>query len=339
MAQGKAKISSKSKSHPTKGQGFGTFIYNSEEGTVFGRTAASWIKIIIFYIIFYACLAGFFCLNFYIFSRTLNDQSPKWTLSESLIGSNPGIGFRPMPDQDANAESTLIWFRSDSEVDSKFWYSQLKTVVEKTEVPPNTPGVIDCNYNGKGASEKEACRVDMSGLSKCNINNKFGYRDGTPCVLIKLNKIYNWKPEPFGLTKDGKFDNIKLNEDLKEKVENDGMPEDLSEYIKREVKNNGGNEASILNTVWISCNGENVGDQENIPNGHIYYYPKRGIPGYYFPYMNQKHYKSPFIMVHLDIPPTSRHVLINIECRAWAKNVKYERQFRLGSVHFEVMVD
>jgi len=339
MAGGKAKISGKSKSHPTKGKGFGNFVYDSENGTVFGRTAASWLKITIFYIIFYTCLAGFFCLNFYIFSRTLNDESPKWTLDASLIGSNPGIGFRPMPDQDANAESTLIWYRTTNDKDAHFWYKQLTEMIEKTEIPPMTPGVIECSYTGKSATDKEACRVDLSNFGNvCNVDNKFGYKDGTPCILIKLNKIYGWKPEPFGVV-DGKFDNETLQEDLKEYVENRELPVALADHINKQVRSNAGNEARILNTVWVSCSGENIGDQENLPVGNINMHPARGIPGYYFPYMNQKNYRSPFIMVHLDIPKSSHHVLINIECRAWAKNIRYERQFRLGSVHFEVMVD
>lgn len=32
-------------------------------------------------------------------------------------------------------------------------------------------------------------------------------------------------------------------------------------------------------------------------------------------------------------------VLINIECKAWAKNIKHDRQDRRGSVHFELMID
>lgn len=35
------------------------------------------------------------------------------------------------------------------------------------------------------------------------------------------------------------------------------------------------------------------------------------------------------------------HTLINVECRAWAKNIFYKRslQNREGSVHFELMID
>jgi sodium/potassium-transporting ATPase subunit beta len=32
-------------------------------------------------------------------------------------------------------------------------------------------------------------------------------------------------------------------------------------------------------------------------------------------------------------------VLINIECKAWAHNVRHDRAERRGSVHFELMVD
>lgn len=32
-------------------------------------------------------------------------------------------------------------------------------------------------------------------------------------------------------------------------------------------------------------------------------------------------------------------VLINIECKAWARNIHHDRTDRRGSVHFELMVD
>lgn len=35
----------------------------------------------------------------------------------------------------------------------------------------------------------------------------------------------------------------------------------------------------------------------------------------------------------------SAGILINIECKAWAKNIHHDRHDRLGSVHFELMID
>ena len=54
-----------------------------------------------------------------------------------------------------------------------------------------------------------------------------------------------------------------------------------------------------LNTVWVSCKGENPHDTENI--GEIKYFPQspQGFPGYYFPYENRKDYLSPLVAVQL----------------------------------------
>ena len=52
--------------------------------------------------------------------------------------------------------------------------------------------------------------------------------------------------------------------------------------------------------VWMSCEGENPADVENI--GKINYYPYPGIPAYFFPYKNQIGYKSPIVFAHLESP-------------------------------------
>lgn len=90
-----------------------------------------------------------------------------------------------------------------------------------------------------------------------------------------------------------------------------------------------------LNTVWVSCEGENPADLENI--GPIKYIPNQGFPGYYFPYENSEGYLSPLVAVHFERP--MRGIIINIECKAWARNIRHDRADKLGSVHFELMID
>ena len=58
--------------------------------------------------------------------------------------------------------------------------------------------------------------------------------------------------------------------------------------------------------VWMSCEGENPADVENI--GKINYYPRMGIPTYYFPYKNQKGYKSPIMFAHLENPKSKNTI-------------------------------
>jgi sodium/potassium-transporting ATPase subunit beta len=69
----------------------------------------------------------------YIFLLTLNPNHPKWIGEDGLIGKNPGIGFRPMPDQEKNVESTLIWFDRNKEKKDPFWSKELDDFFDKSE--------------------------------------------------------------------------------------------------------------------------------------------------------------------------------------------------------------
>jgi len=275
---------------------------------------------------------------------------PKWTESQSLIGTNPGVGFRPMPDQDKNVESTLIWFKRESEADWSFWSKQLESYVNEIENPnqPTSSDLQTCTVSTvRDEKEKQtkACKVDVTKLGPCNKNNDFGYRRGEPCILIKLNKIFGWEPLGLGTPwdwetstrREGSPTRALLSEALAKKTEK-GMPHELKEYIEKEALRM--DESSVdfknfINTVWVSCEGENPADKENI--GPISYHPMPGIPSYYFPYAKQRGYQSPFVMLQLTKPLAG--VLINIECKAWAHNIIPDRQTRVGSVHLEMMVD
>lgn len=79
-----------------------------------------------FYLIFYAVLSIFFITYWMIFASTLLDGRPKYELKESIIGDNPGLGFRPMPPE-SNVESTLIWYQKNSPNNSKYWVDEINT--------------------------------------------------------------------------------------------------------------------------------------------------------------------------------------------------------------------
>lgn len=64
-----------------------------------------------------------------------------------------------------------------------------------------------------------------------------------------------------------------------------------------------------LNNVWVSCEGESPADVENI--GPIEYYPKPGLPGYFFPYENSEGYLSPLVAVKF-LHPRSEYYLLTV---------------------------
>ncbi|KAK2576028.1 hypothetical protein KPH14_007380 [Odynerus spinipes] len=300
-----------------KWEGFRIFLWNSETGQFLGRTGASWAKILLFYVLFYAVLCGFFAAMLAVFYQTLDPKQPKWQLNSSLIGTNPGLGFRPMPPE-SNVESTLIWYKASDEGNFLHWTKELDAFLEEYQKGGTSANGaeqrVHCDYD-KPAPPGKVCDVDMTDWGHCTKEHKYGYNKSAPCIFLKLNKIFGWKPNYYNDTKN-----------LPE-----GMPTDLQDHIKKEENA----QRHRLNTVWVSCAGENPADVENM--GAIQYIPRRGFPGYYFPFTNTPGYLSPLVAVFFERP--KHGVLINIECKAWAHNIIHDRFERRGSVHFELMVD
>merc|ERR1711874_794253 len=113
-----------------------------------------------------------------------------------------------------------------------------------------------------------------------------------------------------------------------------------------------GQHDSIIESSVIIFNHENPNDDENIP-GYQQWVDR--LDEYLKPYraapasengmdcatdsaatdVKQEDYQSPLVAVKInDINPGQ---LIHVECRAWAKNIKYNRRDRVGIVRFEVM--
>lgn len=202
-----------------KWESFSTFLWNSETSQFMGRTGTSWAKILIFYIIFYAALCGFFAGLLAVFYQTLDMNVPKWQQGASLIGNNPGLGFRPLPPGD-NVESTLIWYRTQEVKNYEIWTKELDKFLEPYHAPSNLDlkgdNVVKCDYDLPPGPGK-VCQVDMRVMGPCTKENKYNYPRGGPCIFLKLNKIYGWVPEYFNTS-----DNLpKL------------MPEDIKALIRK----------------------------------------------------------------------------------------------------------
>jgi len=309
-------------------EGFMLFLWNPETKEFLGRTGMSWLKIGIFYLIYYAFLAGFFMLMLLaFFAIRIDNDEPAYDTRSGIIGGNPGVGFRPMPDN-KDIKSTLIWFRHGEETKANWqpWVDRLEEHMKDYKNASYTNGEdgkgygVECGEFGeipRGASS--VCTINQDKLFQglCNSKDKYGFRDGKPCILIKLNKIFNWEPMPY------------------ESV--DQMPEDIPQSIIDEFEENDKDNATkpLNERVWIECEGENPADKEHL--GHINYYPARGVGINFFPYRNQKGYLSPVIFAQLDNPEPG--VMIAVECKAWAQNIKHDSMERRGLVHFELMID
>ncbi|XP_031632333.1 sodium/potassium-transporting ATPase subunit beta-2-like [Contarinia nasturtii] len=287
-------------------------IYNKDKNYIFGRTPKNWGELLLFYSIFYIILAALFAICMQSLLWTLDKKVPKWTLNESRIGDNPGLGFRPMP---LNiSQGSLVWLNSRNASTIKNYVDLIDSFLypyEEATLHPHENSV-NCDFENLPSADK-VCRVNLSHFGQCTAANSYGYNSSQPCIFLKLNRIFNWTPEPF-------FGDTALPEN---------MPNDLKLYIKSLQEKE-------QNQVFISCEGQNPSDKDSI--GKISISP-RGFPHYFFPYKNKEGYLSPLISVQFESPQRNKN--INVECIAWAKNIVYRGGLRdrQGSIHFELMID
>lgn len=86
------------------------YFYSYKTGEFFGRSLSSWAKLLLYSVCFAAGLAVIWGLFLWVFYQTLDNYTPRLQTSSSFIGSNPGLGYRPMR-QEKDPYSSLIWFK------------------------------------------------------------------------------------------------------------------------------------------------------------------------------------------------------------------------------------
>ena len=275
----------------------GNMLYNSEYREFLGRDAKAWFKLSVFYFIFYLWLSGFFVLLLLAFYMSVDSKKPTYYNTESVMHYkevNPGLGFRPQPDP----ESDLIVVNTN---DYKKNFQSLDFFLTKYEQNKEN------NYTGAHGNKVVFNYENLIKDTPCSRENFFGYNTTTPCVVVKLNRIFGWLPKsgakaPYNISK----------------IENE------KKYY-----------------VYVACRGESTNDKAII--GAIDYYstyPNQEIGGIdfkYFPYRNQPGYLSPLVFVRFKALPLNQTV--NVECKAYAANIdNTDRVNRRGMVKFQVRV-
>ena len=285
--------------------GFSSFMWDPVNKRFLGRGCKSWAQIGLFYLIYYGCLAAFFAVALQVFFTTLDDVEPRQTGMQSILKGNPGMGFRPRP----KVENTLVHFQQ-GEPDTYTDYT--KHIQDLIDGYNNThPNRVNCKE--QDPKEGEACEFDpLIEAGPCTPDLDFGYHEGKPCIALKLNRIYGWVPEA--------FDNQTINED--------------NDHAKKAKAALG----DLVNPdyIGVTCEGENQGDQDN--RGPVRLYPKYGFPiKGYLPFMNQKGYQTPLVFAQFEKLETG--VVVQLWCKAWAKNIYHHKNDKAGSIHLEIFMD
>ncbi|KAB5584288.1 hypothetical protein PHYPO_G00105730 [Pangasianodon hypophthalmus] len=290
--------------------GWKTFLWNSEKKEFLGRTGGSWLKIFIFYVIFYGCLAGIFIGTIQAMLLTLSNYKP--TYQDRV--APPGLSHTPRSDK---AEISYSLQEEDS---YRLYVKAMKDLLEpyKDEKQLDDMKYEDCGdapakYIERGDLEsdtgvRKACRFRRSWLGDCSgvEDNSFGFRDGKPCLIVKLNRIVNFRPRP-----------PKTNTSLPVAA--------------------GGKVPQFL--IPIYCSGKKEEDTEKIKEIK-YFGLGQGYPLQYYPYYGKllhPDYLQP--LVGIQFTNITHNEELRVECKVYGDNIDYSDKDRYqGRFDLKIMV-
>ncbi|KAL4631431.1 sodium/potassium-transporting ATPase subunit beta-2-like [Arapaima gigas] len=177
------------------------FLWNPRTHQFLGRTASSWGLILLFYLIFYISLAGMFVLTMYIMLLTLDDYKP--TYQDRL--ATPGMMIQPKGDSLEivySIKDTESWDLYVQALDAFLApYNNSQQVMNNDVCPPDQYFVQEDSGKVRN-NPKRSCQFNRTMLEDCSglTDRYYGYRDGKPCILLKLNRVIGMLPGKDGMS-------------------------------------------------------------------------------------------------------------------------------------------
>jgi len=290
--------------------GFGHFLYDRNSGLVMGRNCKEWGKLIFFYLIFYACLMGFWVAYMIGFLQTTNIQFPNLLGYQSMLKLNPAIGYRPQPDFEVN----LIKFNSSNDGTFQGFLRDSNDFLKPYFNETLQSSLLDCSDGTIMADATKACKFNPKAVAPACFPEEtepfdLGFSTGQPCIILKMNRIIGWLPR---------------------------NTNDTNRYRDVRMRCYGQNEADV----------ETINEIEYYPSGRDDKGPYGLIPSYYFPFMNQATYLSPLVFARFaNMKPYTLGLVwcefdaedMNfIDNTYWASRALTERA---GGAHFELVID
>ncbi|KAM3616240.1 uncharacterized protein V6R79_014886 [Siganus canaliculatus] len=164
------------------------FIYNPRTGEFIGRTTTSWGLVLLFYLIFYGFLAAMFTLTMWVMLQTLDENVPR---HQDRV-ANPGLVIRP--------HAAEISFNRSDPTNYNNYIQQLHDILQQYNdsiQERNDLCLVGEFTEQDDVPMKKVCQFKRSTLRQCSglPDTSFGYAEGKPCIIIKMNRVVGLKPQ------------------------------------------------------------------------------------------------------------------------------------------------
>ncbi|XP_004369342.1 potassium-transporting ATPase subunit beta [Trichechus manatus latirostris] len=175
---------------------FQHYCWNPDTGQMLGRTLSRWVWISLYYVGFYVVMTGLFALCIYALMQTIDPYTPDY--QDQL--KSPGVTLRP----DVYGDKGLQIFYNVS--DNRTWTDLTHMLHEFLAAysPAAQKANINCPWERYYFQEgfdapnhtKFSCKFPVDMLQNCSglTDPNFGFEDGKPCFIIKMNRIVNFLP-------------------------------------------------------------------------------------------------------------------------------------------------
>ncbi|XP_045677326.1 potassium-transporting ATPase subunit beta isoform X2 [Phyllostomus hastatus] len=175
---------------------FQRYCWNPDTGQLLGRTLSRWVWISLYYVAFYVVMTGLFALCIYSLMCTLDPYTPDY--QDQL--KSPGVTLRP----DVYGEKGLDISYNVS--DNRTWTDLVHTLHDFLAgySPEAQQDNINCTSEKVFIQEsfsapnhtKFSCKFTTDMLHNCSglVDPSFGFEEGKPCFIIKMNRIVRFLP-------------------------------------------------------------------------------------------------------------------------------------------------
>ncbi|KAB1267772.1 Potassium-transporting ATPase subunit beta [Camelus dromedarius] len=304
---------------------FQRYCWNPDTGQMLGRTLSRWVWISLYYVAFYVVMTGLFALCLYVLMCTIDPYTPDY--QDQL--KSPGVTLRP----DVYGEKGLDISYNVS--DNRTWTELTRTLHRFLAgySPASQDGNIDCTSEKYFFQErflapnhtKFSCKFTADMLQNCSgsPDPTFGFAEGKPCFIIKMNRIVKFLPG------------------------NSTAPRvDCAFLVSKRTETRARVHTPARTCRPLPAQAAPLRPQDEHPRQdaplQVAYYPPNGTFSlHYFPYYGKKaqpHYSNPLVAAKLLNVPRNRDVVI--ACKVLAEHVTFDNPHDPyeGKVEFKLRI-